>query len=525
MPTRPPLALAVLLLGRAAGAQPPAQADEPPPAPAVVTAEGPVSGFVAEGVERYYGIPFAAPPVGELRWVAPRPAPARDTTLAATAFAASPMSHDVWGDMRYRSGGFAEDCLYLNVWAPAGPREGLPVLVYYYGGGLVAGDASETRYDGAALAREGIVVVTANYRLNVFGFLAHPELSAAADHGASGNYGHLDQVAALRWVRDNVAAFGGDPARITVGGESAGSWSVSTLCASPLARDLLAGAIGQSGAAVPPTDNLVAPAVADATGAAFARAIGAASLAELRALPADTLYARYRRAGGPRFPIVRDGYLLPASVTEAYAAGEVPAFPLLAGWNSRESPAASLVAGSITPATFAAAVRAQFGAQADALLAALPHDTDAAAADAARVLASDRWMGYPTWRWLDLHAATTGAPAFRYYFDQPPPGETEGAPHAAEIPYALGNLDVHDVAPWTDDDRAAGAAMVAYFANFIRTGDPNGEGLPTWPPLEPGAPEQPVLTIRPQPRVGRDATARYRALGAYFGSPVNDAGQ
>lgn len=495
-----------------------AQAGRSSPVAAAQTAEGPVEGFRESGVDRFYGVPFAAPPTGELRWRPPQPAPRRDTTLAATDFGPSPVSHNVWGDMNYRSPGFDEDCLYLNVWAPAGPREGLPVLVYYYGGGFIAGDASETRYDGAALAREGIVVVTANYRLNVFGFLAHPELGAESGNDQSGNYGHLDQVAALRWVRDNAAAFGGDPERITIGGESAGSWSVSTLAASPLSRDLLSGAIGQSGAAVGPSDRSADQATADSIGLAFAKTIGAPTLTELRAIPADTLYARYRAAGPPNFPRVVGGELLPVGVEEAYRGGAVPSFPLLAGWNSREQPASSLVDGEVTPASFESAVRKRFGERAEALLAAVPHATPAEAADAARTLASDIWMGYPTWHWLNLHARHTGAPAYRYYFDQSPPGERDGAPHASEIPYALGNLDVHDVAEWTDDDRATSRLMTAYFANFIRTGDPNGADLPSWAPIDPAQPRQATLVLQPQASLERDPVARYEALGVLLGS-------
>ena len=206
------------------------------------------------GLELYLGVPFAKPPLGALRWVAPQPVDPWEGALETKSFGATPMQHNVYGDMIFRSEGKSEDCLYLNVWSPAKEGEtGLPVLVYFYGGGFVAGGGSEPRYDGASMAQKGIVTLTVNYRLNIFGFFAHPDLSAEAPYGASGNYGLLDQNAALRWVQENIAAFGGDPRRVTIAGESAGSISVSSQMASPLSKDLIAGAIGESGAAIYPT--------------------------------------------------------------------------------------------------------------------------------------------------------------------------------------------------------------------------------------------------------------------------------
>ena len=488
----------------------------------VRTDEGVVSGFGESRVARWYGIPFAAPPVADLRWRAPQPAPIRDTVLAATRFAASPMSHNVWGDMRYRSPGFDEDCLYLNVWAPEGERVGLPVLLYFYGGGLIAGDASETRYDGAALARDSVIVVTANYRLNVFGLLAHPELSAESPRGASGNYSHLDQVAALEWVHANVAAFGGDPARITIGGESAGSISVSTLLGSPASRDRIAGAIGQSGASFAPLYEPVPLAEAERIGAAFAKTIGAPTLAELRALPADTLYARYLRHK-VSLPLVLDGHVIAKPLLERYEAGEVPNVPLLAGWNSREQgPERLMGERALTPANFRAAVRERYPEHADVLLTLLPHATPAEVEASATRLASDDWIGQPTWAWTDAHARLTEGRVYRYYFDQARPGTSGGAVHAAEIPYALGNLNVHDAYDWTDDDRAASQTMRAYFANFVKTGNPNGRGLPRWMPVTPGAVEQLAMVIRAESRPERFDDAPYYLLRDHYRDAAGD---
>ena len=509
-----------------AAAAPDAAPHSSPAPPPVDTREGPVVGFRDGGVDRYYGIPFAAPPVGDLRWRSPRPADRRDTTLFATAFSADPVSHNVWGDMRYRSPGFAEDCLYLNVWVPArdaaSARAGLPVLLYFYGGGLIAGGASETRYDGAALAREGIVVVTANYRLNVFGRLAHPELSAEDPAGGSGNYAYRDQLAALRWVRDNIGAFGGDPAHITVGGESAGSISVSTLLANPAASELIAGAIGQSGAAVEPLYHPVPLAEAEAVGAAFAKTIGAPTLAALRALPADTLYARYLRWGGS-LPLTFDGEAVTQTVEQAYARGDVPAIPLLAGWNSREAGVESITDGEpLTRARFERGVRERYPAVAAQLLSALDYDGPERLAATAQTIANDAWIAYPTWRWTEAHARLAGGPTYRYYYDHPRPGQTGGAPHAAEIPYALGNLDVHPAFAWTEADHATSATMSAYFANFVKTGNPNADGLPDWPPQTPGGRVQPVMRIAPQSELIRVDDAHRAVIARQYASAATN---
>ncbi|HEX8294386.1 MAG TPA: carboxylesterase family protein, partial [Pyrinomonadaceae bacterium] len=270
----------------------------------VRTAAGVVEGAGrgASGVRAFRGIPFAQPPVGELRWRPPQPAGKWEGVRAASKFGPRCMQHPVFGDMNFRSEGMSEDCLYLNVWTPAkSAKEGLPVLVYFYGGGFVAGDGSEPRYDGEGLARRGVVVVTLNYRLGLFGFLAHPGLSKESPRKASGNYGLLDQAAALRWVRENIAAFGGDPRRVTVAGESAGSASVSAQMASPLSRDLIAGAVGESGSVLSAM-RAVPLAQAEADGTKFAGEVGAASLAALRAMPTEKLMEATGRQPFGRFP-------------------------------------------------------------------------------------------------------------------------------------------------------------------------------------------------------------------------------
>ncbi|KQQ40515.1 carboxylesterase [Duganella sp. Leaf126] len=473
-------------------------AKSPAQAPRATTTGGVVQGaLVADGVVSYKGIPYAAPPVGALRWKAPQPAPAWRGVRQATAFGPRPMQLPLFADMVFRSDTASEDCLYLNVWTPVQPsgvkHARLPVLVYFYGGGFAAGDGSEPRYDGAAMAARGIVTVTVNYRLNVFGFLAHPELSAESPHKASGNYGLMDQAAALQWVSNNIAAFGGDPARVTIAGESAGSFSVSAQMISPLAKRLIAGAIGESGSLL----GLYAPqklADAERAGADFAGKVGAADLAALRAMPAQQLLDALpaTRTG---FFVIEDGYVLPGAPQALYAAGRQARVPLLAGWNSHEgSDKQVLGMEEPTVASFTAALQKLYGEQADSARQA--YLGDGASADqvtaAAVNLASDRFISYGTWKWLDTHARTSGKPVYRYFYTRARPGNV-GAAHSAEIEYALGNLDGNKTYAWTPEDRALSQQMQRYFANFIKTGNPNGAALPEWPQARAGAGAQVML--------------------------------
>jgi para-nitrobenzyl esterase len=392
----------------------------------------------------------------------------------------------------------SEDCLYLNVWAPSGASLGgsgklLPVLVYFYGGGFVAGDGSELRYDGENMATKGIVALTVNYRLGIFGFFAHPELTKESPHHSSSNYALLDQAAALRWVQQNIAAFGGDPGRVTIAGESAGSISVSALMATPLTRGMMAGAIGESGSllgALPPVDL----SKAEETGVAFAHTIGAESLAELRSIPADSLLAGAMRFGAFRFRMTVDGYFFPKSPYDIFATGEQAHIPLLVGWNSQEGSYQSVL-GKLAPTVtnYEAAVRKANGASADTILR-LYHAADDAGVEAvATALASDRFIGYSTWRWSDLQGRTGGKPVYRYFYERPRPATVAGAPaakgavHSSEIEYAMGNLSTNKVFKWTKEDYAVSAVMQGYFVNFIKKGDPNGAGLPKWPAANQGS--------------------------------------
>jgi len=389
--------------------------------PHVTTANGIVEGTTeaGSGIRMFKGIPFAAPPVGELRWKPPQPVTSWEGVRKADQFGPRAMQlADV--DMSFRSNGMSEDCLSLNVWTPAtSDLAWLPVLVYFYGGGNVAGDGSEPRYDGASLARKGIVVLTVNYRLNVFGFLAHPELTQESPHHASGNYGYLDQTAALHWVRQNIAAFGGDPNRVTIAGESAGSIAVSAQMVSPLAKDLIAGAIGSSGSlmgTLPP----IPLAEAEQKGIAFASGIGATSLAALRALPAAQLLEATATVPFGRLAATVDGYFLPRPAEEIFAAGEQAHVPLLVGWNSEEAPYRFLLgADEPTPENYQSIVRARYGDRAEEVLKLYPAATVEEVKEAATDLASDNFIGYSAWKWADLHGRTGGQLVYRYLYAHP----------------------------------------------------------------------------------------------------------
>ena len=490
----------------------------------VRVADGTLEGLLdtRSGVEAYLGIPYAKPPVGALRWAPPRAAEGWDGVRSATHFGPRAVQAPVFGDMSFRSAGMSEDCLYLNVWTPdSRSEERLPVLVYFYGGGFVAGDGSEPRYDGERMAAEGIVAVTVNYRLNIFGFFAHPDLSAESDYGASGNYGLLDQQFALRWVHDNIAAFGGDPDRITIAGESAGSVSVSIQMASPLSRDLIAGAIGESGAGIEPTLAPVPLAEAERGGKAFADELGFHSINELRKLSTAELYRLYHDSGRFGFPIVVDGHLIPKTLPELFAAGEQAQVPLLVGWNSAEIPGAAFLLGqSYTPDNFVAKVRATYPERHEEVLALYAHDSEHDVERSATDLASDRFIVYSTWRWFDLHRRHSDRPVYRYLFsrirpplkdrnlttglaggtvertaDDPGPPPPIGAPHASEIEYCMGNLHLVDDFAWTPTDYAVSKTMMGFFANFIKTGDPNGPNVPEWPSAAGDGDAPPVMTI------------------------------
>lgn len=505
----------------------------------VKTANGIVAGTVEKnGIRSFKGIPFAAPPVGDLRWKEPQPVANWQGVLKADHFGPRAMQAPIFGDMNFRSDGVGENCLYLNVWTPAkSANEKLPVLVYFYGGGFVAGDGSEPRYDGESMAQKGIVALTVNYRLGLFGFFAHPELSQESPHHASGNYGVMDQWAALQWVQKNIAAFGGDPARVTIAGESAGSVSVSAQMASPLSKNLIAGAIGESGSLL---GTLPAKPLADAekAGVEFAQKIGANSLADLRKMNADSLLNASMKFGPFRFSMTVDGYFFPKSPYEIFAAGEQAHVPLLVGWNSQESDYHAIL-GQDKPTieNFRKAVQKLYPDSAEKILQLYNPTSDEAVEQLATDLAADRFIAFSTWKWADLQSVTGGKPVYRYLYSRPRPAMTpemgnatpglaggvqrnttatapappaKGAVHSAEIEYAMGNLSTNKVFAWTPDDYKVSKIMQQYFANFIKTGNPNGNGLPEWPAINNTTPA-PVMHIDVNTRLEKE-TNRQRYL-------------
>jgi len=509
-----------------------------------------------DGVRSFKGIPFGQPPVGDLRWREPQPVKNWTGVRNADQFGPTCMQRLSPGaDYWLRGKGISEDCLYLNVWTSAkSGNEKLPVLVYIFGGGFQNGDGSEPRYDGESMARHGMVAVSVNYRTNIFGFFVHPELTRESPHHAAGNYGLLDQVAALQWVRKNIAAFGGDPQRVTIAGESAGSISVSALMASPLSKGLIAGAIGESGAAISslPPQPL---AEAEQNGVKFAAAAGATTLAALRAMTAEQIQDAAAKAQDIRFSTAMDGYFLSKSLTAIYEAGEQAKVPLLAGSNTEEQPARSVLgAGDPTPETLASAIRRFYGEKADPVLKAYAANTADEVYEAAAHLASARFIAYGTWKWTELQMKTGGKPVYRYLYARPRPaylgmpGQSapaapgagrggragrgapsgtgapqppapRGAAHSSEIQYAMGNLDLDKRYAWEPADYEVSKTMQAYFVNFIKTGNPNGPSMPNWPAYRADDNYQRMridVKSQAEPEAHRD---RYLALEAATATP------
>lgn len=473
------------------------------------------------GIQTYFGVPFAKPPVGELRWKAPQPLDNWKGVKETKSFGPRPMQTMVFGDMKSRSEGVSEDCLYLNIWTPTTRNmKNLPVLVYFYGGGNVAGDASEYRYDGESMAKKGMVVVTTNYRLNVFGNLAHPELSMESPYKASGNYGQLDQNMALQWVQKNIKVFGGDPKKVTIAGESAGSIGVSAQMASPLSKNLIAGAIGESGAAIHPTMAPITLEEAEKQGKEFLEKAGFKNIEEFRKLPTRDIYEIYNKSQRFGFPMVIDGYFLPKSLPKIFEDKEQAQVPLLVGWNSAEIPGMAFTQGTYSKENYMAKVKEAYPENHAEVLKLYPGGSEKEIERSATDLASDRFIAYSTWKWFDLHRKNSDQPVYRYLYskkrpplrdgnltsglaggtvkkdaDTPTMPKPIGAPHAAEIEYAMGNLHLVDDYAWTDNDFKTSETMLNFFANFVKTGNPNGENLPKWPSAEANNTNPSVMVI------------------------------
>lgn len=449
---------------------------------------GMVQGTDEDGLTIYRGIPFAAAPVGDLRWRPPQPAPKWNGVRSASEYGRACMqSNPAIANLPAPS----EDCLFLNVWTPAArPGERLPVMVWIHGGGFVAGTPAEQLYHGEWLAKKGVVVVSVAYRLGVFGFLAHPDLSAESKQHASGNYGLLDTIAGLQWVRKNIAAFGGDPARVTIFGESAGAIAVSQLCASPLAKGLFQAAISESGgsfgpvrAAGGPGENMQPLRSAEQDGAAWAKTVGASSSSELRALPAEKLLIAAQRQRGLSWPVV-DGWVIPDDQFRLYEAGRYNDVPVLIGYNSDEGASFGV---PTSQEAYVHSVHERYGQFADKLLAAYPGGETPATKKTARDLMRDTAFGWQTWSWARLQTQTGKKAVYLYYFDEHPnyppdsPRAGFGTPHSEELPYVFRQLREHNRPAPTPADEAMSEMMRTYWTNFAKSGDPNGAGLPRWP--------------------------------------------
>ncbi|HTY94143.1 MAG TPA: carboxylesterase family protein [Steroidobacteraceae bacterium] len=461
--------------------------------PRATVEQGVIEGVREQSLDVYRGVPFAAPPVGGLRWRAPQPAAGWNGVRPAKSFA-SPcvQASPTVADEARRSIVGSEDCLYLNVWTGVARASGhQPVMVWIHGGGMTGGTADSPLTTGEVLARRGVVLVSISYRLGPFGFLAHPQLRAESARQVSGNYGLLDMIAALEWIHRNVAAFGGDPHQVTIFGESAGAHAVSMLCASPLARGLFARAISESGGsfapprpAGPPGESMRLLADAERAGILLAGNAGARSIAELRRMPADRIMAA-ASDHGPFWPVV-DGWAIPAEQYSLYAEGHYNDVPVLIGYNSDEG--ASFASG-MTAVEYAAGVRRRYGPFAERLLAAYPAGSATVVARSGRDLIRDAWYGWHTWTWARLQSRTGTGKVFLYFFDRHPqdagvPAPIDsGAPHGLEIPYVFGHLGTVRGSSPDASARGISEAMIRYWTNFARNGDPNGDGVPNWPPF------------------------------------------
>lgn len=517
----------------------------------VKTSYGILEGLDISGIKTFKGVPFAAPPTGDNRWREPQPLQPWQGIRECHDYAPDPMQEPIFGDMNFGADSISEDCLYLNIWTPAiTMNEKLPVLIYFNGGGLMAGSGSEPRYAGMAMARRGMICVTANYREGIFGFFAHPELSKETAYKGSGNYGFLDQQAAIRWVHENISLFGGDPERITIAGESAGSMSVSALMASPLSRGLFAQAIGSSGSVI--ADKRVKSlAEAEKAGVEMMRRMGYKNVKEMRKVPAEVLMKQANVRNVPVYNI--DNHFLTEQPFATYAAGRQMRVPLLVGGNSLEmSPAAyfgyiTMSGREITMEDIAKTASGMFGDNTDEMLSlygiTAPDDIYK---QPGIDLCGDLFLAYSTWRWGNIHNATSGQPVYRYLYSRERPKmmiegkvaglaggvkdkteaeevvenkipEIHGAVHSADIEYAMGNLPTNRVYDWQPEDYMVSDIFMGYYANFVKTGNPNGIGLPQWLPLDnsdsPG-----FMVIDVKTRMEKDAGAerRYRRMNEIF---------
>lgn len=455
--------------------------------------EGALSGTRHGPVSAFLGVPYAAPPVGELRWKPPQAAQAWSSVRQAKTLPAScqqsvnKAGFGPWTHEYVVSNEVSEDCLYLNVWTPAASAdEKLPVMVWIHGGAFNSGSASIPIYDGSNLAAKGMVVIGINYRLSHYGFLAHPELTAESPAGASGNYGLMDQIAALEWIKANAAAFGGDPSRVTIAGQSAGAMSVHNLISSPLAKGLFTQAIAQSGSGM--AVNPLPRASAEKTGAALAAAAGVTSIADLRRLSVEQLDAAAGKVpmmGGLPFSPIIDGLVLP---DETFADANTNDTPLLTGMTSDEMWGMNPAAGKKPAASVRQAILDSYGRLGSEMLALYPAGSDAEANASDAALSTEKGIASMT-LWAETRLRSSRHPVYAYLWSHAEPGpdaKRYRAFHSSEIPYVFGTLDASPERPFTDVDFRLSALLGDYWANWVKTGNPNGPGLPNWPGFEAG---------------------------------------
>ena len=441
----------------------------------------------------FKGIPFAAPPVGEFRWKAPQPVVSWKGTKKCDTFGPSAWQNPPVPFLVYTKEFLipaeptGEDCLYLNVWTTAtSTSDHRPVIVFIHGGAFMSGSGSVPIYNGESMAKKGIVFVTINYRVGIFGFFAHPELTKESGHQASGNYGILDQIAALKWVKQNISAFGGNPDNVTIAGQSAGSMSVNALAASRLAKGFFHRMIAESGASVVKgafggTESL---ATAEAKGIEIARTAGVSSIADLRNKPAAVIGKLLKGMGA----VIVDGYVLQATIPEVFAKGELADVPLLTGWNGDDA----LFNAPATVASYREYLKNLFGSDAETIFKFYPASNDEEATLAQKQLSRDSGFGIQNYAWARMQAEKGKSKAFLYFFERkvPETGRTNqyGAFHTAEVPYAYDNLRFLN-RPLEPADHELAKLISSYWVNFASTGDPNGAGLPIWPSFRPGGGE------------------------------------
>ncbi len=453
---------------------------------------GSVQGVAAGNVVSFKGIPFAAPPTGDNRWRPPQAVKSWSGVKKADTFAPGCVQDPQMAVSFGAPAKVSEDCLYLNVWTPARtPNDRLPVMVWIYGGAFAAGMTSIPLYDGTHLAQQGVIVVSIAYRVGPFGFLALPQLER--ESRGTGNYGLLDMIAGLQWVKKNIEAFGGDSARVTIFGESAGGIAVSMLAASPLAKGLFHRAISESGGYFQPPkyaneggQNGLPLKLAEKQGEQFLSSLGTSDVSAARTLSSDLIQREAAQGDAMRFWPVYDGYVLPGDVYELYELNRFNDTALLIGTNSDEG--ALFAQPGVTAASFASQVRDGYGAKADAILAAYPSGNDNEAITSSKNLFRDTAFAWPTWAWARLESRVGKNPVYMYYFDHRTPLSPDGATHGAEMSYVFGNPDPHQPAP-SAADTALSERMMSYWVNFAKLGNPNGAGLPNWPAFTENTPQ------------------------------------